>query len=179
MHHLRLKLTILIVMAFIATVLIGPVAHAEGTIPRFTYAGKVIGSEDEFVGIGLEGDAATVYICDGLADKGTVSIAEWFIGKLENGTIDVTASSGNRVLLKVNEATAEGQFTFKNGTIKKFVLQLIEGGGGLFRSEFTFAKIKYVGGWLIFEGKVRGAVLNTSTNELVAATFVDFSESSQ
>lgn len=128
-----------------------------------TYVGTIEGEPDVFVGVGLVGDEATVYICDGQADKNTVSVAEWFIGPVLNGRVEVLNESGNRAQATLDEQTGRGQFTFADGTVKTFTLELVEN-GGLFRSEFGFGDNLFVGGWIILaDGSVRGAVLQRPT----------------
>ncbi|CAG0985467.1 hypothetical protein ANRL2_02775 [Anaerolineae bacterium] len=130
-----------------------------------TYVGTIEGEPDVFVGVGLVGDEATVYICDGQADKNTVSVAEWFIGPVLNGQVEVLNESGNRAQVTLNETTGSGQFTFVDGTVKTFTLELVQiEGAGLFRSEFGFGENLFVGGWIILsDGSVRGAVLQRPT----------------
>jgi hypothetical protein len=148
----------------------------------------VIDNPDQFVAVGLGGNSATVYICDGQADKGTVTIAEWFFGPVKDNLIDITSARGHRVQVKIAATTAEGQFTFKDGTIKKFGLKLLEGRAGLYRSEFALGNEKVIAGWLIIPDKsapngfaVRGAAVQTSATGtvkfLVPASFTTFAES--
>src|SRR5262245_21286618 len=154
------------------------IASAEGSTIAITYGGHITGIDDEFVGVAIDGDNnATVYICDGQPDKGTVSIAQWFVGTINNGLIDVTAANGNRVEVTVTPANANGKFTFADGTVKEFALDLFPASAGLFRSEFAFGDKKLVGGWIVLpDGSVRGAVFDTETEELVPASFVEFNK---
>jgi hypothetical protein len=160
---------------------------AEETAGLITYGGTVIDKPNEFVAVGLSGGNATIYICDGQPDKGTVTIAEWFFGPVKDNRIDITSVRGHRVQVAIAETTAEGQFTFKDGTIKKFSLKLLEGRAGLYRSEFVFGDDKVVAGWLIIPDKsapngfaVRGASVETSATGtvkfLVPASFNFFGQ---
>jgi hypothetical protein len=169
----------LVVVLAIAAMQLGVKAQEATEEPTAlrTYGGHVGGSEDEFVAVGIGGDNATVYICDGRADEGTVTIAEWFFGPISDNKIDITSSGGHRVEVTVDETTATGKFTFADGTVKEFTLELLEGNAGLFRSEFGFGEVDYVAGWLILpDGSVRGAVRNLETSELTPATFLDFNQ---
>ena len=152
----------------------GNPAHAEeATI--ITYGGHVTGDENVFVAVVVEGEDTTVYICDGLAEKGTVSIAEWFIGKVKDNAIDITGPTGNRVTVALTDTTATGKFTFAAGAVKEFVVGLLPKGSGLFRSEFSLGTDNYIGGWLVLEdGSVRGAVRHAVTGVLVPANFKIF-----
>lgn len=139
--------------------------------------GTVTGIPDEFVGLAIVGDTATVYICDGRPADGTVSIAEWFIGTVENNLIDITAISGNRVQITLDGNTAAGQFTFTYGDVKAFELAAAEGNSGLYRSEFALGDLEYVGGWLVLpDGSVRGAVRDMQSGDLVPATLSQFEQ---
>ncbi len=172
MFNRKFVLLFLILLAIPAT-LYAQEATEEAPEGWIVYAGHVTDIEDEFVAIGLAGDSVTVYICDGRADEGTVTIAEWFFGTIEDGVVDLTSSAGHRVEATVGETTAEGQFTMADGTIKAFELELTEGQGGLFRSEFAFGDDEFVAGWLVFaNGEVRGAVRNIETGKLTPASFV-------
>jgi hypothetical protein len=140
--------------------------------PVTLFIGTVTDFEDEFVGLAIDGENVTIYICDGQADKGTISIGQWFIGIVADNAIDITAANGNRVEVTLDEETATGKFTFTDGTVKEFVLRLAEGGAALYRSEFAFGEDEYVGGWLVLEdGSVRGSVFNKQTAVLVPASF--------
>lgn len=171
---LRVVVGLMLIIVF-AVVAFGVQAQVAADLR--TYAGRVTGFEDQLVAIGIENGEATIYICDGRLDTGTVSIAEWFVGPLVDNVVDITAPSGNRVQATLAETTAEGQFTFADGTIKAFTLELLPAGTpGLYRSEFGFGDLEFVGGWLVLpDGTVRGAVFNAATHELTAASFIDFS----
>ena len=140
-----------------------------------TYAGRVVGSEEEFVAIGVGGDSVTVYICDGRTDTGIVTVAEWFSGPLVDNAINITNDAGVRVEATVSETSAQGRFTFPDGTVKEFTLELLPGTSGLFRAEFAFGETEYVAGWLVLpDGSVRGAARNRDSGELTPASFEDF-----
>ncbi|HEX2623589.1 MAG TPA: hypothetical protein VHL11_25690 [Phototrophicaceae bacterium] len=135
--------------------------------------GTITNETDLFVGLSIDGEDATLYICDGQADKGTISIGQWFVGKVVDGAIAVTAANGNQVEVTLNEEeeTASGKFTFTDGTIKEFVLTLAEDEAALLRSEFAFGDHKYIGGWLVLaNGDIRGSVFEVDTETLVPAT---------
>jgi hypothetical protein len=153
---------------------IGQSVKAEDAKPASyrLYTGRVTGMDIQFVGIAIIDGNATIYICDGQADKGTVSIAEWFVGSVIDNAVKVTAPSGNIVEATLTDTTADGKFTFKNGTVAAFSLQVSNGDTALYRSEFTVGAIKFVGGWLVLpDGSIRGAVFNSKTGELTSATF--------
>ena len=145
--------------------------------PIKLYIGTVTGDADKFIGISIFDGRATIYICDGQADKGTVSIAEWFIGPVKDSAVDVTAPTGNKVHVDLTDTTATGEFTFTDGTILKFSLARAHNDVGLYRTEFTLADLTYVGGWLVIdEGEVRtvrGAIRNAKDGSLTPATFVE------
>ena len=137
------------------------------------FIGTVTGTPDEFVGLAVDGENVTFYICDGRPEENLVSIAQWFVGTLAGDTIDITAANGNRVQIIVTVDAAIGTLTFTDGTTKEFVMTLAEDEAALYRSDFAFGEVEYVGGWLVLaDGTVRGAVFQKGTEELVPATLV-------
>jgi hypothetical protein len=131
------------------------------------FIGTVTDNENEFVAVAIDGENVTVYICDGNSDEDTVSIAQWFIGTVEDSAIAITAANGNSVAAAIAEDSVTGQFTFTDGTTKDFVLAPSEGDAAFFRSEFALDDEDYVAGWIILpDGSVRGANLRTSTGTL-------------
>jgi hypothetical protein len=135
------------------------------------WIGTVTDAPDEFVGLAIDGDTATLYICDGRPEDGTVSIAEWFMGTVTDKAFDVTTAKGNRVEVTLGDDTATGHFTFKDGTTKEFTLALADGDAALYRSEFAFGEDEFIGGWLVLsDGSIRGAVLKKGSVELVPAS---------
>ena len=171
----RRVLTILL-MLIVAVGVTGLIVHAQERAEKRvdSFAGRVTDNENEFVGIGINGDDVFIYLCDGDAAEGNVSIAEWFAGKIEDNRIDITAPNGNHVEVDFQEGLALGKITLNDGTVKEFTLDQ-SAGGRLYRSEFTIDETRYVGGWLVLsDGDVRGAVKNLATGELSPATFRDF-----
>jgi hypothetical protein len=170
-------------LQFVALALIGLISliaqnigvQAEEKSAYTLYIGTVADRADEFVGIAVFGEDATVYICDGQPDKGTVRVAEWFIGKVVDDAIDKTGKSGNQVLASLTGGSAEGQFKYKDGTVKKFKLTRGEDTTALYRAEFALGDKHYVGGWLVLaDGSVRGAVLNVEEQLLVPSDIIAF-----
>ncbi|MBX3084473.1 MAG: hypothetical protein KF716_22740 [Anaerolineae bacterium] len=182
MQFKRLGLLALVLIGLFLGVHVGRTVLAQDINPPpiKLYVGTITDNADLFVGITIFDGRATIYICDGQADKGTVSTAEWFIGAVKDSAIDVTAPSGNSVHVDLTDTDAIGQFTFKDGTIKKFDLKRGDGQAGLFRSEFTLADVSYVGGWLTLpDGTVRGAIRRvgdgtSNTSILSPASFAAF-----
>jgi hypothetical protein len=167
-----------IVMLIVLTLAVYP-SLAQGTAADASavmYIGRVSGFENEFVGLAVQGDSAVIYICDGQADKGTVSVAEWFVGAGDSEVIDITAKSGNRVEAQVAATTAVGKFTFTDGSTKTFSLELVtDGNSGLLRSEFRIADHPFIAGWLVLpDGSVRGAVFDSETGDLSPASLVSY-----
>lgn len=122
------------------------------------YVGQLTDNPDVFVGLAISKDAATLYICDGQADKKTVKFGEWFIGTVKDNAIDITNPSGNRVQVSLTDPAADGQFTFSDNSVKKFSLKL-DPDAQLLRSEFTLDGETYIAGWIILaDGSVRGSL---------------------
>ncbi len=183
---MRIKVALTLLIAIVMLVGASVATHRAHAQPSqeeviaVTFVGTIEGEPDVFVGVGLVGEEATIYICDGQADKNTVSVAEWFIGPVLRGQVEVVNESGNRAQVTLNETTGSGQFTFADGTVKTFTLELVAlEGPGLFRSEFSFGENLFIGGWIILsDGSVRGAVfqrpLPNTPAILVPANFVQF-----
>jgi hypothetical protein len=174
MQFKRLGLLAFLLLGLLEMTLLGRNALAQDLRPPpiKLYVGTITGNDDEFVGITIFDGRATIYICDGQAEKGTVNKAEWFLGPVVDSIVDVIAPTGNSVHVELTDTAATGQFTFEDGVIKKFVLARGDGSAGLYRTEFTLADVTYVGGWLTTaDGDVRGAVRNGSDGSLVPATF--------
>ena len=159
-------------LAFAAALLAVPALAAQAVEKSDyrLYVGTVADKPDEFVGVAVLGQDATIYICDGQPDKGHVRIAEWFIGKVADNKIEQTGKTGNKVEVALTDASAEGHFTFKDGLIKSFTLAKGEETTALYRAEFAFGNQHYAGGWLVLpDGSVRGAVLQVEKHKLVPA----------
>jgi hypothetical protein len=172
----RLRLLTLILVALLLVTGSAMRVHGDEQPAYKLYIGTVSDKPDEFVGVAVAGTDVTIYICDGQADKGTVSIAEWFLGELADNAVEIIAPSGNRVVGLVKDDTIVGEFTFKDGTVKKFSLTLGDANTALNRSDFAFGDEHFIGGWLILgDGSVRGAVLKKEGNILVPADFIAFS----
>jgi hypothetical protein len=157
-------------LAFAAALLAVPAigAQADEKSDYRLYVGTVTDKPDEFVGVAVLGKDATIYICDGQPDKGSVRIAEWFIDTVAENKIEKTGKTGNKVEVVLTDASADGHFTFKDGSIKRFNLSRGEETTALYRAEFAFGNQHYVGGWLVLaDGSVRGAVLNVEKHKLV------------
>ena len=147
-------------------------AQDEGGGESVLFMGVVTDFPDEFVGVAVDGEAVTLYICDGNAEEGTVTIAQWFVGDVVDDAIDITAPNGRRIEVAVEADRASGKVTFPDGTVREFTAMLSTGKAALFRSEFQIGDDSYVGGWLIQEdGSVRGAIFKSGSGELVAASF--------
>lgn len=181
---MRIKLALAGLMALLVFIGAGANAYPANAQPTrqddtaVTFVGTLDDDPDVFVAVAVLGDEATIYICDGQADKNTVSVAEWFIGPMLRGQVEVLNESGNRVEVTLSGDIGSGQFTFADGTVKTFTLIRLEA-GGLFRSEFKFGENIFVGGWIIFaDGSARGAVLQRATANTPAilqpASFVQF-----
>jgi hypothetical protein len=169
---LLVSIWVIVVTAFTAS---GVMAQDTANAEFRQFLGTITGNEDIFVGVAIVGEDVTIYICDGQADKGMVSIAEWFIGKVANNAIDITEGSGNRVEVTIDGDTATGKFTFTDGTVLEFVAAIPEGFTGLFRSDFSLGSLEYIGGWLVLpDGSTRGAIFVKSTGDLFPATLDRF-----
>jgi hypothetical protein len=123
---------------------------AEGT----TYVGKVEGT-DAYIGLVVNEQGATGYICDG------EKISHWLRGALdENGQLALTSNTGAALSAKLEGDTltgsvlipesSEGSTRERFATAKphKFEAAEASGDAGLYREEQTIDGAKYVAGWV-------------------------------
>jgi hypothetical protein len=165
------KLLMVLLLAALTVPAMG-YAQDNGGGESILYVGVITDFPDEFVGVAVDGEEVTIYICDGNAAEGTVSIAQWFTGEIADNAISIAASNGNQVEVTIEDGRAIGKITLADGSERDFSVTLAQGKSALFRSEFTLGEDAYVGGWLVLEdGSVRGAVFKAGTQELVAASF--------
>lgn len=170
MFFKKLLFAVMLVVLSIAMVSYAQDEKAEETV---LFIGTVTGVPDEFVGLAMTGEDVTIYICDGQPDKGTISIAQWFVGKVKDNVVDITAANGNRVQATIAADSSTGKFTFKDGSTKDFTLTLAEGDAALLRSDFKFGDEEFVLGWLVLpDGSVRGGGFKKSSEQLVPASLV-------
>jgi hypothetical protein len=162
--------TSLLIIVMAALLVFVATAQDEEEVAPTLFIGTVTDIENEFVGIAVDGENVTIYICDGNAEEDTVSIAQWFIGTVTDGEIAITAANGNSVEAALSADGATGTFTFADGTTKEFVLALAAEEAALYRSEFSLGDDDYVGGWLVLpDGSVRGAISKTADRTLTPA----------
>jgi hypothetical protein len=162
----------LLFVVLMVALLIPVASYAQEDTSNELFIGVITDFPDEFVGLAIDGDTATFYICDGNAAEGTVSIAQWFIGDVVDNLIDITAPNGNRVEITLAGETASGILTLSDGSSQSFAVALARDDAALFRSEFTIGEDSYVGGWLVLEdGSVRGAIFKAGSQELTPASF--------
>jgi hypothetical protein len=169
------KLMIVLIVVLLILPLLALAQEETDEAEFILYVGTITDEPDIFVGLAMEGEAVTLYICDGQPDEGTISVGQWFIGTIEEGAIDITAADGNRVAVTLSEETAVGSFTFTDDSVKDFTLALAEGEAALYRSEFAIGEDEYIGGWLVLaDGSVRGSVFQRQTEQLVPASLVSY-----
>ena len=150
--------------------LIVPVAGSAQSNAKL-FVGKLDDEPDKFVGLLMNGENVTLYLCDGNAEEGTVTVAQWFVGEATDDLIDITTANGIRAEVMLEDDLAAGKITFADGTEKAFALKVGEEKAALFRSEFKIGTETFVAGWLVLEdGSVRGAILNVETGELTPAS---------
>jgi hypothetical protein len=152
-----IKKLLLAVMLVVLSLPLLSMAQDTEEVETVLFIGTVTDLPDEFVGLAIDGENVTFYICDGQPENGTISIAQWFVGTAAESAIDITAANGNRVEITLDDEAATGKLTFKDGTVKEFVMHLAEGEAALYRSDFAFGDEEYVLGWLVLDdGTVRG-----------------------
>ena len=157
------KLLILLVLAVLALAVMFPtasMAQVKEEEAKLLLVGMVMDAPDEFIGLQIEGETATFYICDGNAEEGTVTIAQWFIGDLVNNSFDMTAPDGSQLEFTFDAERTTGKLTLPDGSEKEFSLSEAKEKAALMRSEFAIGGEQYVAGWIILEdGSVRGAII--------------------
>jgi hypothetical protein len=130
--------------------------------PLVTYVGPVAGT-NLFIGLAVENDIVTAYICDSAA----VSI--WFKGmQAGDGTV-LEAANGANVQVSFAGNEAGGTLTLPDGTTHVFAAQVTSGSqAGLFRLDRELDEGPYLlGGWIVLpNGEQRGAL--SANNTLIA-----------
>lgn len=134
-----------------------------------SYIGKVENSE-AFIAVILSSDQKVMaYVCD------SKNLAQWFTGKLENGSFKITLPSGRTLEGKLGSGDVSGSLTLEDSKSYAFKAIPTSGEAGLYRYAGDIQGSRYVGGWIINqEGQQRGSVIGGGglfPSFIVAKTF--------
>jgi hypothetical protein len=125
--------------------------------PSMEFVGRVSGL-DAFVGIVTRGSDVAAFVCDGAGT--TISVADWFTGKLDKGGFDLALDGGGRLTGTINpDAVVVGILRTSAGDT--FVYQAPRGRGAarLVRADGTLANVGYTAGWIVLsDGEQRGGI---------------------
>jgi hypothetical protein len=117
------------------------------------YAGDVDGTR-ALLGLVASDEEVVAYVCDGTVDG--VGLAQWFRGAVApDMSFDIEAN-GARLEGALASDAARGTFTGTDGLAHTFELGSARGENGLYRDDVSHED--YVGGWIIEDGELRGAV---------------------
>lgn len=110
--------------------------------------------EDLYIGISLEEDDVTVYLCDG------ERVGVWLTGEVDDEGLAELGSfeEGAYVQLGVDDDLVSGSVTVAGALgAHRFEATPANGDAGLYRAEETFEGEDYVGGWVVLEdGRQKG-----------------------
>jgi hypothetical protein len=132
------------------------------TEPSIEFVGRVSGL-DAFVGIVTRGSDVAAYVCDGAG--GTISVADWFTGKITRGGFDLELDGGRRLTGTINpDAVIVGILRTSAGDTFVYQAPRARGAARLVRADGTLANVGYTAGWIVLaDGEQRGGVQSRGT----------------
>lgn len=124
-----------------------------------TFAGVLPGSEAFVAVVTSPENNVLAYVCD------NERIAEWFLGSVEDGSLDLASNSGARLRAEFTPGEARGTLTL-DGEEFPFTAEPVEGESGLYRATKTVDGEEWVGGWILLpNGEERGLAKSRETNQ--------------
>jgi hypothetical protein len=109
--------------------------------PNVTWAGRV-GAAKASLAISARNGGAVAYFCDGRKIEG------WFLGTAADGKLDLTGSTGDRIVGTFGNGRAKGTVTVR-GKSWTFDLAAAKKPSGLYRASAQVRGAKVVGGWVV------------------------------
>jgi hypothetical protein len=159
MRHLKLSPGLILAVLFALTLLsaCGGSASAPAATPTSTavsVAGEFVGvtNSADAIAISTNGQQLVAYACDGYPKQTHApTYAVWFQGAVSHKSAHVTAATGSHLVVTLTAHMALGTVTLSSGHSFSFTAKIIPGttGAGLYRSEETFAGVRYLAGWII------------------------------
>ena len=139
----------------------GAASAATTTASAALVKGEFIGQAGHLADIGLStnGKQVIAYLCDGTSRR--VSLAQWFKGSVTKQGINITNAHGAHLVATVSAQAIKGTVKLKDGRSARFTARLLPSRSllGLYRSEETFKRVRYLGGWIITRIKLPGAAV--------------------
>jgi hypothetical protein len=114
-------------------------------------AGEFVGVTNQVDAIGLStnGRQLIAYVCDGSTTH-AITYAVWFKGAVSHNAVSLVAKNGERLVATLSPQRATGTVTLSGGKSYSFTAPAVaEKNAGLYRSEETFAGVRYLAGWVI------------------------------
>jgi hypothetical protein len=132
------------------------------TEPSIEFVGRVSGL-DAFVGIVTRGSDVAAYVCDGAGT--TISVADWFTGKVTRGGFDLALDGGRRLTGTINpDGVIVGILRTSAGDTFVYQAPRASGAARLVRADGTLANVGYTVGWIVLaDGEQRGGVQSRGT----------------
>lgn len=129
---------------------------AQPAVKEHAFVGQVKDSQ-AFIAFQITGSQVRVFVCDGT--QTSISYWHWFTGEFANGSLEITATDGEKLTAQLADSVITGTVTLGDKKPHDFTATLGGGSSGLIRTEFTIDGVDYVGGWVFLpDGQVRGGI---------------------
>ena len=130
-----------------------------------------------FISLSTDGPLLVAYVCDGTPTH-HITLAQWFKGVVTRNVVSLTAKGGAHLVATLSAQSATGTVTLANGKSFSFTTHALasQKDAGLFRSEQTVGKARYLAGWVLPPGPAAaeaaaqaGGIINEQTGAVLPA----------
>ena len=129
-----------------------------------------------FISLSTEGPLLVAYVCDGTPTH-HITEAQWFKGVVTRNVVSLTAKGGAHLVATLSAQSATGTVTLASGKSFSFTTHALasQKDAGLFRSEQTVGRARYLAGWVLSPGSgaaaaaQAGGIVNEQTGALLPA----------
>ena len=130
-----------------------------------------------FISLSTEGPLLVAYVCDGTPTH-HITLAQWFKGVVTGNVVSLTAKGGAHLVATLSAQSATGTVTLASGKSFSFTTRALasQKDAGLFRSEKTVGKARYLAGWVLSPGPAAaeaaeqaGGIINEQTGAVLPA----------
>jgi hypothetical protein len=130
-----------------------------------------------FISLSTDGPLLVAYVCDGTPTH-HIMLAQWFKGVVTRNVVSLTAKGGAHLVATLSAQSATGTVTLANGKSFSFTTHALasQKDAGLFRSEQTVGKARYLAGWVLPPGPAAaeaaeqaGGIINEQTGAVLPA----------
>ena len=134
-----------------------------------------------FISLSTEGPLLVAYVCDGTPTH-HITEAQWFKGVVTRNVVSLTAKGGAHLVATLSAQSATGTVTLASGKSFSFTTHALasQKDAGLFRSEQTVGKARYLAGWVLPAGPAAaeqgpaaaeqaGGIINEQTGAVLPA----------